>query len=353
MLKAFSSVAVVVIALSSGVAGFQQSPPALPQTAARGNVPALPAVGRIVKLDGALDAIVAENATVDKIATDIKFAEGPLWTRDGQLLFSDGPANTIYKMSIDGARAVFRTPSGYDGTDLPETFFKGSNGLTMDVQGRLIICEHGNRRLTRLEPNGTLTVLADKFSGRRLNSPDDAVVKRDGSIYFADPPYGLQGQDTDPKKEISFTGVYRWKDGAVDLLAQDLPRANGLGFSPDERFLYVSNSQAQRKVWMRYPVKADGLLDKGTVFLDVTTERAQGVPDGLKLDVTGNLYGTGPGGIWIISPDAKPLGRIELPEVPANMAWGGSDGRTLYITARTSIYKVQMRARGPRPCCDR
>jgi len=353
MTRTHLAVALAVAVAGITALGARQQPPTPAPQAGRGPAPPLPAVGRIVKLDPALDAIVAEDAVVEKISTDLKFAEGPLWTRDGQLLFSDGPANTIYKMSIDGKKAVFRTPSGYDGTDLPETFFKGSNGLTMDAQGRLIICEHGNRRMTRLEPNGTLTVLADKFNGRRLNSPDDAVVKRDGSIYFADPPYGLQGQDTDPKKEIAFTGVYRWKDGAIDLLAQDLPRANGLGLSPDERYLYVSNSQVQRKVWMRYGVKNDGTLEPGSVFLDVTAERAQGVPDGLKLDASGNLYGTGPGGIWIISPAAKPLGRIEMPEVPANMAWGGSDGRTLYITARTSIYKVQMRARGPRPCCDR
>jgi gluconolactonase len=170
-------------------------------------------------------------------------------------------------------------------------------------------------------------------------------------VYFADPPYGLQQGDADPLKELAFSGVYRAVNGKVELLNKELPRPNGLGFSPDEKFLHVSNSQTARKIWMRYGVKADGTLDEGKVFLDVTTERAPGAPDGLKLDNAGNLHGTGPGGIWIISPEAKPLGRIELPEVPANMAWGDADGKTLYITARTSVHRVRMKASGQRPCC--
>jgi gluconolactonase len=342
VVSAITSALLVALAASTVLSSAQQ--PAAP-------APSLPAVGRVVKLDPALERIVATDASVEKIAGNLKFAEGPLWTRDGSLLFSDGPANIIYKLKPGGQPAIFRQPSGYDGTDLPESFFKGSNGLTFDKQGRLILSEHGNRRLTRLERDGTLTVLADKYEGKRINSPDDVIVKSDGSIYFADPPYGLQGGDTDPKKELPYSGIFRVVNGKVELLNKAMARPNGLGFSPDEKYLYVSNSEARRKIWMRFGVKSDGTLDEGAVFLDVTSERAPGVPDGLKLDTAGNLYGTGPGGIWIISPQAKPLGRIELPEAPANMAWGDRDGKTLYITARTSVYRVRMKASGKRPCC--
>lgn len=305
--------------------------------------------GRVVKLDPALDAIVAENAAVEKVAGGFGFVEGPVWTRDGALLFSDIPANTIMRLVPGQDATVFLKPAGYTGTEprTPGSHF-GSNGLTFDRQGRLLVAEHGDRRISRLDANGTRIVIADKWDGKRLNSPNDLVVRSDGAIYFTDPPYGLPQQAKDPGKEIPFSGIYRLADGKVQLLAQDLAFPNGLGFSPDEKMLHVANSEQGRRVWMRYEVKADGTLGGGTVFYDANAEPGRGIPDGLKIDTAGNLFGTGPGGVMIISPAGKLLGRIEVPEQPANVAWG-DDGRTLYITARTSVYRVKVVSGGQRP----
>ena len=221
--------------------------------------------------------------------------------------------------------------------------------MTLDRDGRLTICEHGNGRVTRLEKDGSLTVLADKYQGKRLNSPNDVVYRSDGALYFTDPPYGFPKQDADPRKELKFNGVYRLANGKLELLTRELTRPNGIGFSPDEKWLYVANSDPARKIWMRYEVKADGALGPGSVFYDVTAEKADGLPDGLKLDTQGNLYCTGPGGIWVLSPAAKLLGKIEPPEVPANLHWGDTQGKTLYITARTSLYRISLAVAGIRP----
>ena len=194
-------------------------------------------------------------------------------------------------------------------------------------------------------------MLADNYDGKRLNSPNDVVVKSDGAIYFTDPPYGLPGQNDDPAKEIPFSGVYRVKDGKVDLVSKDVPWPNGIGFSPDEKHLIVANSDPMRRVWMRFEVKPDGTLGPGSPFYTVPADGPGGIPDGLKLDVAGNLFGTGPGGVWIISPEGKALGRIEAPEVPANVAWG-DDGKTLYMTARSSVYRIRLNTSGKQPCCS-
>ena len=309
------------------------------------------APGRVVRLDPGLDAIVAADATIEKVASGVGFAEGPVWMRDGTLVFSDIPGNAIMKMTASGELSVLRKPGGFDGTGAKPGSHIGSNGLTLDRQDRLIIAEHGNRRITRLEANGTITVLADRYDGKRLNSPNDVAVRSDGSVYFTDPPYGLPAQDTDPAKELMVNGVFRIRDGKVDLLSSELTRPNGLAFSPDERFLFVANSDQAKRIWMRYEVRQDGTLANGAMFYDVTADAGRGIPDGLKVDARGNLFGTGPGGVWIVSPERTPLGRIELPELPANVAFGGTDGRTLYMTARTSVYRVQLKAAGPRPCC--
>ena len=308
-------------------------------------IPAAQSAGRVVKMDPSLDAIVSETAAIEKVASGLGFAEGPVWLHDA-LLFSDIPGNAIHKLQA-GQDSVFRTPI-FEGKDFKPGFHIGSTGLTIDKQRRLIIAEHGNRRVTRLEPNGQLTVLADKYDGKRLNSPNDVVVKSDGAIYFTDPPYGLAGQDTDPAKELAFSGVYRFADGKLQLLAQELTRPNGLGFSPDERYLYVANSDTAKRVWMRYDVKRDGTLGPGTVFYDLAMAQERGIPDGLKVDAAGNLFGTGPAGVWIISPFGKALGRIEAPEVPANVAFG-EDGKTLFLTARTSVYRVRLNTKGKLP----
>jgi gluconolactonase len=256
----------------------------------------------------------------------------------------------------------FRKPSGFEGTDAPAGAFIGSNGITMDKEGRLVVCEHGNRRVTRLEKDGKLTVLASEYQGKKLNSPNDAVYKSDGALYFTDPPYGFPTEDADPKKELKFNGIYRLKDGKLDLLAKELKRPNGIGFSPDEKYLYVSNSDPAKKIWMRYDVKTDGTIANGKVFYDVTKQTEDGLPDGLKLDKQGNLYGSGPGGIWVISPAGKLLGNIKPPETPANCGWGrysvgadsgkmtsDEDANTLYMTARTGVYRIQLGMAGIRP----
>jgi gluconolactonase len=307
-------------------------------------------VGRVVRLDPALDEIVAKKPRIEKLASGFLFAEGPVWVRDGgYLLFSDPNDNRIYRWTPDGELSVFRPKSGYAGADVAEYGQPGSNGLALDRDGRLTIDEHGNRRVTRLEKNGQLTVLADRYQGRRLNSPNDLVYRSDGALYFTDPPFGLPKVYDDPRKELPYSGVFRWKDGAVDLLASDLKGPNGLAFSPDERFLYVANWDVERKVVMRYPVAADGTLRKGEVFFDMTSEPGELALDGVKVDQRGNVYVSAPGGVWIISPAGRHLGTIEAPELPANFAWGDDDGRTLYMTARTGLYRIRLQVPGVRP----
>ena len=306
-------------------------------------------VGKVIRTDPGLDALVPASAKIEKLAGGFQFIEGPIWFKQGYLLFSDIPANTIFKWTPDGKVTPFRKPSGYDGSDAPAGAFIGSNGLTLDKQGRLTICEHGNGRVTRLEKDGKLTVLAAKYEGKRLNSPNDAVYKSNGDLYFTDPPYGFPKEDADPKKELKFNGIYRLSGGKLQLLNQDMTRPNGIVFSPDEKFLYVGNSDAARKIWMKFEVKADGTIANGKVFFDVTRETADGLPDGMKIDKGGNLYCTGPGGVWIFSPSGKHLGTIAPPETPANLNWGDADGKTLYMTARTGLYRIKTTAEGIRP----
>jgi gluconolactonase len=305
--------------------------------------------GDVLRLDPAVDAIVPRDATIEKVAGGFEFTEGPLWHPDGYLLFSDPNANTIYRWSPDGGVSVFRTKSGYAGVDVGDYGQPGSNGLTLDPQGRIAINEHGRRRVVRQERNGVVTVLADRFEGKRLNSPNDLVYKSDGALYFTDPPFGLPKLFDDPRKELPHSGVYRVADGRVQLLTRELSGPNGLAFSPDERFLYVDNWDVRRKVIMRYPVRDDGTLGAGTVFVDATrSDPGEQAWDGLKVDRQGNVYAAGPGGVWILSPEGKHLGTLRAPETPANMAWG-DDGRTLYLTARTSVYRIRLSVPGIRP----
>ena len=304
----------------------------------------------VARLDPRIDQIVPGDAVVEKLAEGFQFTEGPVWVRDdGYLLFSDPNANTIYAWTPEGQLSVFRAKSGYRGVDIGEYGQPGSNGLTLDREGRLTINEHGNRRVTRLEKNGVLTVLADRYEGKRLNSPNDLAYKSDGALYFTDPPFGLPRFHEDPRKELPYTGVFRYADGRLQLLTTDLTGPNGIGFSPDERYLYVTNWDLKKKVVMRYEVTADGGLANGRVFFDMTGAPGEEALDGLKVDQRGNLYVSGPGGLWIISPEAKHLGTIRMPELPANFAWGDEDARTLYMTARTSLYRVRLGIPGIRP----
>jgi gluconolactonase len=315
--------------------------------------PALPtrvAGVQVVEHDPALGAIVSGDAVVEKLANGFQFLEGPVWVRDGgYLLLSDPNANTIYAYAPEGRLSVFRAKSGYRGVDIGEYRQPGSNGLTLDREGRVTINEHGNRRVTRLEKNGTLTVLADRYEGRRLNSPNDLVYKSDGALYFTDPPFGLPRFHDDPRRELPFAGVFRYADGRLHLLAADLEGPNGIAFSPGERYLYVTNWDVKKKVVMRYEVTPDGGLANGRVFFDMTGAPGEEALDGLKLDQRGNLYVSGPGGLWILSPEGRHLGTIRMPELPANFAWGDADGRTLYMTARTGLYRVRLKIPGIRP----
>jgi gluconolactonase len=291
---------------------------------------------------GSTDAIVDSSAPVERVATGFRFTEGPIWCPElDSLVFSDIPANTMYRWSLRDGVKVHRKPSGYDGRDYPDGQEVGSNGLTRDAQGRLTICEHGNRRVTRLERDGSLTVLASHWQGKRLNSPNDLVYKSDGSLYFTDPPYGLLRQDGDPAKELGFNGIYRVADGRLDLLIDDLTRPNGLAFSPDEKYLYVANSDPERKVWMRYEVTGTGRLANGAVFFDASAFTEDGLPDGLKVDRSGTIFATGPGGVFLFQPDGAHLGTVRIPETPANVGWGDEDGKSLYVTAKTSVYRVR------------
>lgn len=310
--------------------------------------------GRIFRADPGLDALVPEAAQIEKIAGGYIFTEGPLWvTRawEGQpfLLFSDVPGNAIYKWDPASSQASeFKSPI-FEGT-ADEGAFVGSNGLNLDADGNLLICEHGNRRISKLTPSGDWTVLVDRYDGKRLNSPNDLTWGPNGWLYFTDPPYGLAGQDDDEAKELDFNGIFRAsRDGkTVEVLDQRMTRPNGIGFSPDGTKLYVANSDPDKKLWMVYQIREDGTLGLGRTFADVTYETSEGLPDGLKLDNQGNLFASGPGGVWIYNPEGTHLGTIQPEEVPANVAWGG-DGSTLYMTARTGVYRVKLSTAGKIP----
>jgi gluconolactonase len=306
-------------------------------------------LAHVTRLDPALDAIVPRDATIEKLAEGFLFTEGPVWMPDGYLLFSDPNSNTIYRWSDNDGLSIFRTKSGYTGVDIAEYGQPGSNGLTLDRQGRLTINEHGNRRVTRLEKNGALTILADRYDGKRLNSPNDLVYKSDGSLYFTDPPFGLPKFFDDPRKETPYSGVYRWSAGTLQRLTTDVTGPNGLAFSPDEKHFYVGNWDEKQKIVMRYEVMPDGTLTNGRVFSDMTSAPGEDAIDGLKVDQQGNVYVSGPGGLWILSPAGKHLGTIVGPEHPHNFAWGDADGKTLYLTAQTGLYRIRLGIAGTRP----
>jgi gluconolactonase len=315
----------------------------------RGQLGGISSPARVVRLSSRLDRIVPRGAALEKLAGGFQFTEGPVWHPDGYLLFSDPNANAIYRWSPEGSISVFRTKSGYTGFDIGGYHQPGSNGLTLDPNGLLTINEHGNRRVTRLERTGAITVLADRYNGRRLNSPNDLVYRSDGTLYFTDPPFGLPQTFEDPAKELPFSGVYMVKGGKVSLLTRDLTGPNGIALSPDEKYLYVSNWDLERKVLMRYEVKPEGTLGTGEVFHDFTREREAVALDGIKVDVEGNVYVSAPGGVWILSPAGKALGRIVPPEHVANFAFGDADGKSLYLTASTRLYRIRVGIPGIRP----
>ena len=303
--------------------------------------------GTILRVDPRFDDLVPDDARIEKLADGYVFTEGPVWDRaQSRLLFSDVRGNGVYQWSEeDGASPFIEPVFEGDRTGLRSV---SSNGLTLDAEGRLVMCEHGNRLISRVEADGTRTTLVDSYEGRRLNSPNDAAYSSDGWLYFTDPGSALEGRDESPLREHDFNGIYRLSpDGELELLYREQSRPNGIALSPDETVLYVANSDAEQKVWMAYDLSAEGVSNP-RVFFDVNDQTAEGAADGLKVDNAGNLFATGPGGVWVIAPDGTHLGTIMPDEVPANVAWG-DDGRTLYMTARTGLYRVRLTTEGTIP----
>lgn len=315
---------------------------------------------QLERRDPAVDQIVPKGAKLERIASGFKWTEGPIWL-NGSLYFAEIPSDSIRKWTLGSGVTMFISPSGYSGHTAYGGPEPGSNGMTADTQGRLTVAGHAKRDVYRLEglnPEAQITILANSYRGKKLNSPNDLVYRSDGSLYFTDPPYGLRTQsDQDPEKQLNVNGVYRIPNATsrqagakpvssnLQLLITDLTRPNGIAFSPDEKHLYVDNSEP-KKFWMRYDVQPDGKLTNPKLFYDATSDQRPGAPDGMKVDEKGNVYSTGPGGVWIFTPEGKPLGVIELPEKASNVAWGGRDRRTLYITDSSSIYRVRLNIPG-------
>jgi len=305
-----------------------------------------PTLGTIEQLDPRFEAIVPKGARVERIAEGFDWSEGPVWSKtDNSLLFSDVPLNTVFQWKEGKGVSVFLKPSGYTGT-APRGGEPGSNGLVIDAQGRLVLCQHGDRRVARLE-GGKFVTLADKYEGKRLNSPNDAVYHSNGDLYFTDPPYGLLKQNADPMKELPFNGVYRLaKTGELTLLTKEMTYPNGVALSPDEKTLYVANSDSNKAIWMAFPVKDDGTIGEGKLFHDMTKVRnRKGSPDGMKVDAKGNVFATGPGGVHVFSPDGTLLGTFATGEATANCGWG-EDGSTLFIAADMYIGRIRLSTKG-------
>lgn len=312
-----------------------------------------PSFGTIERKDPRFDRLVPRGARIEKLAEGFDWSEGPLWVKDGgYLLFSDVPRNTVFRWKDGEKVQEFLKPSGYTGST-PRGGEPGSNGLNLTADGRLILCQHGDRRVARLadDRKGFVT-LADRYMGKRFNSPNDSAFRRNGDLYFTDPPYGLLGKNDDPAKELPFNGVYRLaKDGSLTLLTRDMTYPNGIAFSPDEKTLYVAQSDPEKPVWMAFPVNDDGTIGKGRVFFDATPmvkAGRKGLPDGMKVDRAGNLFATGPGGVLVFDPDGTHLGTLDTGEATANCGFG-DDGSSLYITADMYLGRVRLTTKGRLP----
>jgi gluconolactonase len=341
----FSSSLIVLGVVSAALGIYKAEQPAADVQQAPAAIPASsPASIEILRLDPALDAVIAPGSKIEKVGNGFVFTEGPMW-REGRLWFSDVPGNKMYAITPDGRSTVLLDHAG--GLEsFPAGMSKGSNGMVTDKDGSVLVVQHGVRRVARLDEHMTPTTFLDTFEGKRFNSPNDLVFAPNGALWFTDPPYGLTAGDRDPAKEMEFNGVYRYANGKLTAPIKDLKRPNGIGFTSDGNTLYVSNSGPQMYV-EKYDVASDGTVSNGTLFIEYPG-RAPDVPDGLKLDSANNLWTSGPGGIRIISPAGKVLGQIKLPETAANMAWADG-GKTLYITASTSIYRLKVATPGAMP----
>jgi gluconolactonase len=316
---------------------------------AQDNTNNFPSLGEVVRLDPAINQLIGTDAKIEVVAMGFDWSEGPVWVpRDGgYLLFSDVPKNTVFKWSEKEGLSEFLKPSGYTGikrySDEP-----GSNGLTLDGAGRLISCEHGDRRVSAMVFGEGKITLADRFEGKRLNSPNDVVVRSQGDVFFTDPPYGLPNRENDENQEYGFCGVFRISpEGEVSLISKEMTRPNGLAFSPDEKILYVAQSDGQEPIIRALDIAADGSASNSRVFYDSRelSGKLKGAMDGLKVDAQGNLFATGPGGIHVISPQGKLLGRIDTREATSNCAFGG-DGSVLYMTADMYLCRIQTKTHG-------
>lgn len=326
-----------------------------------------PGESAVVKLDPALDALVSPDAKLQLVKTGFGFTEGTIWVQQGKsgyLLLSDMPANVIFKMTPQGQVSLFLDHSGYTGYDIWNVgmdqtngkdpndpnfrryFLIGSNGLALDPQGRVVIATWAGRSIDRIEKNGKRTIVADRWEGKRFGGPNDVVVKKDGAIYFTDGFGGMRGRDKDPSKELDFAGIFMIKDGKVSLVIKDIPTPNGLAFSPDEKYFYANGSGA--KYVRRYEVQPDDTVTNSQMFIDLSSDKTTGITDGMKVDTKGNVYESCCGGVWIISPEGKKLGMIKIPELVANVEFGDADNKTLYVAARTSIYKIRVNTPGIR-----
>ncbi len=305
--------------------------------------------GKITRLDPRLDKLVPKDAQMEQLAAGFDWSEGPVWIKDGgYLLFSDIPPNKVMKWKEGEGVSLFMQPAGYTGVVdySPEP---GSNGLNVNKKGEITFCEHGDRRISVLTKNGGKRTLVDNYQGKRLNSPNDSAFKSNGDLYFTDPPYGLPKNFDDPRRELDFCGVYRLgADGKLTLLTKDMTRPNGIAFSPDEKTLYVAQSDPAAAIWMAFDVKPDGTLGKGRKFFDSTAwveEGKKGLPDGMKVDASGNLFATGPGGVHIFASDGTHLGTLETGQATGNCAWG-DDGSTLYINADMYLVRIKLTTKG-------
>lgn len=307
-------------------------------------------VATINGLDPRFDQLVPRHATLEKIADGFTWVEGPLWHKQGgYLLFSDIPANAVYQWKAGEGTKLFLTNSGFSGSTPFAGKEPGSNGLTFDANGQLVLCRHGDRQIGRLEQDGTITTVVDRYDGHQINSPNDLVFKSDGDLYFTDPPFGLPMVFDDPHK-APVQGVYRVaKDGSVTRLIADIKAPNGIAFSPDEKTLYLSDVDPQRTAWLAYDVKQDGTVNNGRILFDATRWRKDPFfgPDGFKVDQHGNIFGARPGGLSVIAPDGTLLGTIETGQPTSNVAWG-EDGHTLFITGGSSVYRIRLTTMGAR-----
>jgi gluconolactonase len=299
-------------------------------------------------MDPRLDQLLAREAKLERIAGGFGLAEGPVWNKNGgYLLVSDLPSNAIFKWQRGAGLELFLHPSGYSGTVRFEGSAPGANGLAFDLEGRLVVCEHGDRRITRIEVDGSKTVLADRYNGKRFNSPNDLVFGSNGDLYFTDPPFGLPGMFADPRRELVFSGVYKLSAaGVLTLLTADIAAPNGIALSPSESILYVSNADPRQPAWFAYDIADDGSLKNRRVFA-ITPAGARsrsGPHDGMKVDRSGNVFATGPGGLHVFAPDGSHLGSIDVQDA-TNVAWG-DDGTVLYITTRTAVYRLPTLTKG-------